>query len=323
MNKEYVLITGATGFIGSHVTEKFLSDESYRIVAIVRSKKNYKNVEELENKGAILVEGNFYDNNLLEKLFEEFPIQNVIHIAALRGGGAGTREDYYEVNVCGTEVLLEASFKNQIKKFIFCSSVGVYGTIPKELPANIMTELNGDNEYHKSKILAEKKVQEFINRGLDAYIVRPTITYGLGDQGFPKTLVELVIKRVFLLPFKDIKIHLLDMCNLAELLSQMVKSDGLNQRVFIAADEAPISLKELVNLIHFHYNKSKYPSFLKLPTPIFKILSLFFKLSRNEKWLTRILLVSKSWHYDIDETMNAFQYVPTRTEDSFIKSMRI
>jgi len=88
MNKEYVLITGATGFVGSHVTEKLLSDEPYRIVAIVRSKNNYKNVEELENKGAILVEGNFYDNNLLEKLFEEFPIQNVIHIAALRGGGA-------------------------------------------------------------------------------------------------------------------------------------------------------------------------------------------------------------------------------------------
>ena len=319
MSEEYLLITGATGFIGSHVIEKLLSDRLYRIVAIVRKNKNYKNVEELKHKGVILVEGSFYDNNLLEMIFEKFPVQNVIHIAALRGGGVGTKEDFYEVNVRGTEVLLAASLKNQVKKFIFCSSVGVFGTIPKEVPANLKTELNGDNAYHNSKILAEEKVREFINRGLNAYIIRPTITYGTGDQGFPKTLVELVKKRVFLLPFKDIKIHLLDVTSLAELVSQMVKYDSLNQRVFIAADEAPIPLKELVNSIHFHYYRTNYPPILKLPNSIFKVLSLAFQLSRNEKWLTRILLVSKSWHYDISETINTFQFIPAQTKDSFLK----
>ena len=321
MNKEYVLITGTTGFMGSHVTEKLLSDKSYRIVTIVRKNKNYKNVEELKHKGVILVEGNFYDKNLIERSFKEFPVQNVIHIAALRGGGEGSQEEYFQVNVRGTEALLEASFKNRVKRFIFCSSVGVFGTIPKEVPANLEIKLNGDNAYHNSKMLAEEKVREFINRGLNAYIMRPTITYGVGDQGFPKTLMELVKKRVFLLPFKDIKIHLLDVANLAELVSQMVKSDSLNQRIFIAADVAPISLKELVDLIHFHYYGSNYPPILKLPDSIFKVLSLAFQLSRNEKWLTRILLVSKSWHYDISETINTFQFIPAQTKDSFLKTM--
>ena len=117
MSKEYILITGATGFIGSHVTEKLLTDEYYCIVAIVRRKKNYKNVEELKNKGAILAEGNFYDINFVEKIFKEFQIQHVIHIAALRGGGVGTKDDYYKVNVMGTETLLKASLKNGIKRF--------------------------------------------------------------------------------------------------------------------------------------------------------------------------------------------------------------
>lgn len=134
MNKEYLLITGATGFIGAHVTEKLLSDKSYPLIAIVRKDRNYKNVNDLRNKGVLLVEGYFYDKNLLEKIFETFPIQNVIHLAALRGGGAGTKRDYYEVNVHGTEALLEASFKNRVKRFIFCSSVGVFGTIPKKPP---------------------------------------------------------------------------------------------------------------------------------------------------------------------------------------------
>jgi len=48
MNKEYVLITGATGFIGSHVTEKLLLDKSYRLITIVRKSRKYKNVKDLE-----------------------------------------------------------------------------------------------------------------------------------------------------------------------------------------------------------------------------------------------------------------------------------
>jgi nucleoside-diphosphate-sugar epimerase len=59
MNKEYVLVTGATGFIGSHVIEKLLSDQSHEVVTIIRNAKNHKNLDELENKGAILAKGNF------------------------------------------------------------------------------------------------------------------------------------------------------------------------------------------------------------------------------------------------------------------------
>ena len=321
MGKEYVLITGATGFIGSHIVEKILLDRSYPVVAIIRRIKGYKNTEELENRGAILVEGNFYDVDLLNNVFQKYPIQNVIHIAALRGGGAGTKEDYHVVNVLGTERLLYESLKHQVKKFIFCSSVGVFGTIPKELPANVMTDLNGDNEYHNSKILAEKKVKDYINKGLNAYIIRPTITYGKGDNGFPMTLMGLVKKRGLLLPFKDIKIHLLNVANFAELFILIIKSENSERRTFIAADEGPISLKELVNLIHFHYYKTDYPYFLKLPDFIFRCLSMVFKLFGNEKWLTRILLISKSWYFETGITNNTFQWLPAKTADSFIESM--
>jgi len=323
MSKEYVFITGATGFIGSHVTEKLLLENRYYVVAILREIRNYKNVMDLGHKGVALVKGSFYDKNLLEKIFEKYPVQSVIHIAALRGGGAGTKEEYYNVNVLGTEILLETSLKYQVRKFIFCSSVGVFGTIPRELPANLKTELNGDNEYHNSKILAERKVEKFINKGLDAFIVRPAITYGKGDNGFPAILVKLVKKRMLLLPANDNKIHLLDASDLADLFIRILKANKLFHKVFIAADEAPISLSKLVDLIHFHYYKRNYPSFLRLPDSIFKIVSMIFQMSRNEKWLTRILLISKSWHYDISKTLNAFQYIPARTRDAFIKRMHI
>jgi len=319
MKKEYLLITGSTGFIGSHVAERLLSEKRYGIIAIVRKKMNYKNVNDLQNKGAILFEGSFYDRDLLGGIFKEFPIKSVIHTAALRGGGAGTTKDYNRINVLGTEALLEASFENQVRKFIFFSSVGVFGTIPRELPAKILTELNGDNEYHKSKILAEKKASEFIEKGLNVLIIRPTITYGRGDDGFPKTLVELVKKRILFIPFKDVKIHLLDVTGCAELVSQMLKARDLNERVFIVADDAPILLGELANLIHFHCHGVNYPRFLRMPTSVFRAMSMVLQLMGREKWATRILLISDDWHYDISKTVDAFYYGPSKTRDSFLK----
>jgi len=323
MNREYILITGATGFIGSHVAEKLLSEGEYNLVAIVRRIYKYKNVAELKRRGVILVEGNFYDKNLVEKVFEKYHVQHVIHIAAVRGSGAGTEEEYNRVNVYGTEVLLEVAFSHQVKKFIFCSSVGVFGTIPSELPANVNTKLNGDNAYHRSKISGEEKVQEFIKKGLNAYIVRPTITYGLGDTGFPTTLVEMVKKRKLLLPLSGFKIHLLEVGKLAEIIKQILLVEGLSQRVFIAADNAPIALNDLVDLIYYRFYNKKYPSILKLPEPLFKILSICFRIVRNEKWLARILLISKDWCYDVSEAKKALQYCPVETEDFFLKNMCI
>ncbi len=321
MNKEYVLITGATGFIGAHVIEKFLSEDEYSIVAIVRSRNNYKNVDYLKQKGVVLIEREFFDNQLVDKTFEQFQFKYVVHIAALRGGGAGSNDDFFNVNVRGTEILLEASFDHGIKTFIFFSSVGVFGTIPKIVPADLETGLKGDNAYHQSKIIAEQKVQNYIKKGLNAYIVRPTITYGPEDNGFPATLIKLIKKRIFLLPMKDIKIHLLDVAGLATLVTRIVKSGIRKKRVFIAADKAPISLKVLADLIHNHYFGTHYPRCLKLPGPIFKIFLTVFQLMRNEKWATRILLISKSWYYDIRETVDTFQYLPSNTKDVFIERM--
>jgi len=110
----------------------------------------------------------------------------VIHVAAIRGGGGASSGEFQEVNVNGTERLLRAAYERNVQKFIFCSSVGVHGTIPVTVPAAIETALHGDSQYHQSKIASEAAVQDFIRKGLNAYIVRPTITYGPGDDGFPK-----------------------------------------------------------------------------------------------------------------------------------------
>ena len=249
----YILLTGATGFIGSHVAERLLNDQSFRVVAIVRKKRDHKNMENLQRKGVLLVEGAFYDKTLLETVFSDYPIKYVVHLAAIRGEGSGTKEDYYKVNVLGTEALLEASLHNGVKRFVFCSSVGVFGTIPQTLPGNLMGPLNGDNLYHQSKISAEEKVGDFTHRGLDAYIVRPSITYGKGDNGFPLKLVGLVKKRFLPLVHEGNLIHLLDVEKLADVFINVLVADDLKQRILIVADKEPVLLGELVDLIYTHF----------------------------------------------------------------------
>ncbi|OPX96107.1 MAG: dTDP-4-oxo-6-deoxy-D-allose reductase [Syntrophorhabdus sp. PtaU1.Bin002] len=321
MSQEHILLTGATGFIGYHVAGKLLAEGAHRVVAIVRGQGGRPDAKALEEKGAILLQGNFLDRDFIEEVFKNWPIRHVIHAAALRGGGLANENHYMEVNVRGTETLLDVALQNGVDKFLFLSSVGVHGTIPPELPGTVRTVLSGDNLYHKSKVLAELRVNEFIKKGLNAYIIRPTITYGPRDNGFPKTLVELVRKKMLLLSSEDIRIHLLDVESLANLVDKVIKSDGIKDRCFIAADRGPISLRGLVNLIHRHYHGKDYPPSLRLPEGAFSLLLAAFRATGSEKWVTRILLISQSWYYDISETMKAFSYSPADTQEAFIRTM--
>jgi nucleoside-diphosphate-sugar epimerase len=324
--KDFILLTGATGFIGSHVANKLLEDPSFQIVAIVRKKSAYKNTEELQSKGVFLVEGAFYDKTFLETIFHDHPIKHVIHLAAIRGEGSGVKEDYHKINVLGTEVLLEASLRNGVKRFVFCSSVGVFGTIPRTLPANLISPLNGDNLYHLSKILAEEKVRDFMHRGLDTCIVRPSITYGERDNGFPLKLVELIRKRFLPLTHKRNLIHLLDVKQLADVFTKLLIADDLNQRTLIVADKEPILLRELADLVYSHYCGKKYLAPFTLPEFFLTVLLFILKTCGSKKWLTRFLLIFQSWHYDTKElaSLSGFTLSDTKTEFvKFLKTLRV
>ena len=183
-----ILFTGATGFIGSYTAYALKEAFQCEIIAPVRKINGYKNTNVLSEKGIILKVGNFYEKDFINSIFQNNKIDYVIHLASLRGAGKGTWEDYLKINVKGTEYLLDSAYQNGIKRFIYCSSVGVWGTIPKKIPPDESTPYVGDSFYHKSKIESEKIVNNYIAKGLDAIMIRPTITYGMGDDGFPNTL---------------------------------------------------------------------------------------------------------------------------------------
>jgi nucleoside-diphosphate-sugar epimerase len=318
MDAGCVFLTGGSGFIGSRLIESLLSHGSYRVIAVVRNLSHANIADFTGDSRTVFVEGLFFDPELVERIFSKYDIGAVIHLAAVRGAGAKDKSGYQRVNVDGTEVLLKAALKYGVRKFIFCSSVGVFGTVPKELPATTRTELRGDTLYHRSKILAERLVANYRSRGLNAFVVRPTITYGRGDRGFPAILARLVRKRMLWLPFHDIRIHLLHVGALSRLFIAMLENAELSGGVFIAADREPISLRELVDSVHMHYYQSSYPNIFQIPSFMFTALTKTFRLLRNEKWSLRIQLISKSWYYDIRETVSAVRFEAADTKETFV-----
>ncbi len=317
MPEHAVLLTGASGLIGRHVAKKLASLRDARLVCILREGERHPQAASLIRQGGIVVPGNFYEPAVIEKVFEEHQIRQVIHLAAIRGGGKAAATDFEEVNVKGTERLLRAAHEQGAQKFIFCSSVGVYGTIPANMPAGLETPFDGDNQYHQSKIAGEEAVQAYIQKGLNAYIVRPTITYGAGDDGFPQALVSLVKKHLLWLPKSNHRVHLVDVERLAEAFCNLVVNDYPSQRVYVVGDIEPTTLRDLADWIHLHFYRRPYPAYFRLPDWVFTVAFHLFQNIRNEKWMARIALLSNDWHYQCADAYRLLGIRPVPTREGF------
>lgn len=309
-----ILLTGANGFIGFH-TAQWLVSKGIHVLAPVRNHRAI-NLEGASGKRLRMVRGLFYDTDLLAELFQNNHIDAIIHLAAVRGGGRGGKEHYWKVNVEGTEHLLKTALQARVKRFVYCSSVGVWGSAPASLPPGPLTPLCGDSLYHQSKIQAESAVLAYAGQGLSTVIIRPAIAYGPGDRGFPNRLVDLVYKRMLPLPLPDTHIHLISVVKLADVFFKAL-TRGVPGKAYTAADRSPVGLKSLVDLIHTYFYGRPYPGLLAVPRIAFRVGALLSQALGREDWFTRMELLGKSWYYDISDTQKELGYEARETTSAF------
>jgi nucleoside-diphosphate-sugar epimerase len=192
---------------------------------------------------------------------------------------------------------------NQGGRLVFCSSVGVFGTIPQRLPADEPTARNGDSYYHYTKIVAEERLRAMVADGLDVVIIRPVITYGTGDFGFPYSLIQLVDRGVFAHCRRDVEIHLGDVHVLAEAFVRAAEVKVPPGSAYVVADREPVRLRALVDSISHQLRGKPYPRWKTLPCTAFDLASFTFdKLVKSDLWKVRFQLISKSWYYDVEPT---------------------
>ncbi len=293
-----LLITGITGLVGSHVLRKIL--ELYtdiEITAIVRPGTHISRTQEFTPYIRVIDIGLGDTNALREFLFTN-DFDTILHIGALRGGRQFSHDEYLRSNLYSTEQMVEYCLAKNAR-LIFCSSVGVFGAIPAELPAGNQTERNPDNYYHFTKIEAEKIINKAILQGLQAAIIRPSITYGKGDNGFPYQLVKMVHKHRFLLTNKRIWIHLCHIDALVRAFIWLLENPWKSGTTMNVADREPVQLQALVDFISRQLHGKNYPQYLHIDRHLFALGERIARLLKNELWIARFELISKSWFYDV------------------------
>lgn len=159
-----VLVTGGTGFIGSHTIVELLND-GREIVAL----DNFSNskpvvldrIREITGKDLKFYEADLLDYDAVDKIFEENDIDSVIHFAGLKAVGESVQKpiDYYHNNLTGTLLLCRAMQKHGVKRIVFSSSATVYGK-PESVPIREDFPLSTTNPYGETKLMIERILKD-------------------------------------------------------------------------------------------------------------------------------------------------------------------
>jgi NAD dependent epimerase/dehydratase len=195
--KNKILITGAGGFIGSHLTESLLK-KGYQIKALVRynSKNNWGWLEEIKDyKNLEVIIGDIRDYDcVLDSLRD---CHSVFHLAALIGIPYSYVSPlaYIKTNIEGTYNIIEAARKLELKKVIITSTSETYGTA-QYLPMDEKHPLVGQSPYSASKISADELALSYYRSfDLPVKIVRPFNTYGPRQSAraiIPSIIIQLL-----------------------------------------------------------------------------------------------------------------------------------
>ncbi|WP_216829910.1 UDP-glucose 4-epimerase GalE [Alkalihalobacterium elongatum] len=159
-----ILVTGAAGYIGSHMCVELLQ-AGYNMVAVDNLSNSKKEaldrVEEITKKTIPFYEVDLLDREALERVFANHKIEAVIHFAGLKAVGESTEKplQYYHNNISGTLVLCDLMSQYGIKKLVFSSSATVYGQ-PDRVPISEDFPLSAANPYGRTKLMIEEILRD-------------------------------------------------------------------------------------------------------------------------------------------------------------------
>lgn len=188
-----VLVTGANGFLGSWLVKR-LKDEGHEISVLLRHQKDF---EEFERQGFHVHHGDVTNASSLDAAVKGQ--QQIYHLAGLIAYCRSEYENMKQVNVQGTENIMEAAAKHQVQRVQIASSVVAVGATfkPEVLDENSSYELSKYNlGYHESKRGAEAVLRKYVSAGkVDGVIVNPSTVYGAGDASKTTRSTQLNVAR--------------------------------------------------------------------------------------------------------------------------------
>src|SRR5690242_2951567 len=145
------LVTGGAGFMGSHVAEHLLR-MGHKVVVLDDLSGGF---EQNVPAGSTFVHGSIVDHDLIQRVFERYPFTYVYHLAAYAAEGLShfIKRFNYTNNLIGSVNLINAAVNNDVRRFVFTSSIAVYGT--NQLPMTEELDPPPEDPYGISKYEVE------------------------------------------------------------------------------------------------------------------------------------------------------------------------
>ena len=253
-----VFITGATGFVGSHVAQQ-LSDSGADLRLLVRQSSRRDNIAQVN---ADVVLGDLRDSASLRKGMEGCEL--AFHVAADYRLWTKNPEEMYDANVNGTQSLLKAAQEAGVRRVVYCSSVATMGfgngdLVTDEDTAVSVADMIG--HYKRSKFLAEQVVLDAAKNGVDVVMVNPSTPIGERDIKPTPTgrIVVDFLKRKFP-AYADTGLNLVDVKNVARAHILAAEKGRPGIRYIVGGEN--LTLKQMLD---------KLAAITGLPSPTVKV----------------------------------------------------
>ncbi len=307
-----VLITGVNGFLASHMCEKCLA-EGLDVIGLCRDPKKI----DLSHKNLKLITGDILDVDTIENAMIGCDI--VIHIAGWSSQPNVSQDLAWKTNVEGTENMLMIAKKLKIKKFIFFSSIAVYG-LNKSALIDETAETPFINEtYTDSKITAEKIVRSY---GVTYIIIRPGCIYGPKGKGWTIGIINQLKAGIKMLGKDEGLINYGFINNFVEGVWLSIINENIINETFNISDGTPITYND------YYLAYAKMLGIQKLPrisdrwikfkmSKFIEILRIIFKKPVSSKHSEHLRFSTS--YFSIEKAKKLLHYNPSISFEEGIK----
>ncbi len=310
------LVTGATGFIGSHIAKK-LVDRGEHVKILLRKSSQTTNIDDIDVQR---VYGDVMDmDSINEALTGCDTLYHTAGVASFR------KEDYQkmeEINVKGTSNILNAALEAGIKKAVHTSSIAAIGVDANGGIADEETEYSLDYlgvKYLETKHRGEQIALDFAKKGLPFVVVNPSTVIGTGDIYLSSTAFILWFYKKKFPGYMDGTLNMVDVEDVAEGHILAAEKGRIGERYILGNEN--FTLLELFNLLEevtgVAKPKMKIPYFMALASGyvVERVLGMSFP-NYSTMDLDSVKLSKLRWHFDSSKAINELSYQPSDIRES-------
>jgi nucleoside-diphosphate-sugar epimerase len=272
-------ITGASGFIGTHLAEELLRRKWQ--VSVLVHERDLPQPQRFQ-----IIRGDIKEDGTLREMFQGTDV--LFHLAAVLGAARIDKNEFFKINAEGTENVLKAAREARIKRIIHFSSAGVLGSVKENRAVEEDHPPSPQDVYDRTKLEGERIALRYAQEGSDLVVVRPGWVYGPGDRRTFK-LIKAVATRRFILPTRgtarQTPVYINDLIQGVLLAAEKARAG----EVYHLAGSEVLPVREIVSLIAraagVRFSSFPFPV-LPLKTAAF-VLEKTFVLMKKEAPLTR------------------------------------